>query len=75
MPPHAYLVGGMQLFTSLYPLNFMKRHVIVACPCFSYAKACSSTRIGKPVLMMDVKVSKDKHISTWVNEEKLIHVR
>ena len=35
----------------------------------------SSTRIGKPVLMMDVKVSKDKHISRWVDQENLSYVR
>ena len=34
----------------------------------------SSTRIGKPVLMMDVKVSKDKCISRWVHRENLIYV-
>ena len=28
-----------------------------------FTKYISSTRIGKPVLMMDVKVSKDKNIS------------
>ena len=28
----------------------------------------SSTGIGWPVLMMDVKVSKDKHISRWVEK-------
>ena len=32
----------------------------------------SSTGIGKPVLMMEVKVSKDKNISRWVNRENLI---
>ena len=35
----------------------------------------SSTRIGKSVLMMDIKVSKDKHISRWVDAEKVICVR
>ena len=30
---------------------------------FEFTRSISSTRIGKPVLMMDVKVSKDKHIS------------
>ena len=28
------------LFTHLWPLNFVARHVIVVCPCFSYAQAC-----------------------------------
>ena len=27
----------------------------------------SSTRIGEPVLMMDVKLSKDKNIRRWVD--------
>ena len=35
MPPHTYLVGGMQLFTCLQPLNIVTRHA-----CFSYARAC-----------------------------------
>ena len=34
----------------------------------------SSTRIDKPVLMMDVKVSKDEK-SRWVDGENLIYVR
>ena len=34
-----------------------------------------STRIGKSVFMMDVKVSKDKIISRWVDLENLIYVR
>ena len=29
----------------------------------------SSTKIGKPVLMMVVEVSKDKNISKWVDQE------
>ena len=40
MPPHAYVVGGMQLFTPLQPLNFETRCAIVAHPCFSYTEAC-----------------------------------
>ena len=39
------------------------------------SRSISSTRIGKPVLMNDVKVSKDKNISRWVDQEKLIYVR
>ena len=35
----------------------------------------SSTRIGKPVLMMDVKVSKDKDSSRWVDRENFVYVR
>ena len=40
-----------------------------------FTRSISSTRIGEPVLMMDVKVSKDKHISRWVDRENLIYVR
>ena len=29
MPPQTYLVGGMQLFTCLQPLNFVTRHAYV----------------------------------------------
>ena len=39
-----------------------------------FTRLISSTRIGKPVLMMDVKVSKDKN-SRWVDRENLIYVR
>ena len=39
-----------------------------------FTRSISSTRIGKPVLMMDVKVSKDKN-SRWVDQENLIYVR
>ena len=42
MPPHAYLVNGVRLFTCLQPLDFVARHAIVACPCFSYVEACIS---------------------------------
>ena len=40
-----------------------------------FTRLISFTRIGKPVLMMDVKVSKDKNISRWVDRENLIYVR
>ena len=40
-----------------------------------FTRSISSTRIGKPVLMMDVKVSKGKIISRWVDGENLIYVR
>ena len=41
-----------------------------------FPRLISSTRIGKPVLMMDVEVfSKDKNISRWVDWENLIYVR
>ena len=41
-PPHTYLMGGVQLFSSLKPVNFMMRHAIVTHLCFSYAEACIS---------------------------------
>ena len=40
-----------------------------------FTKPVSSARIGNPVLMMDVKVTKDKHICRWVDLENLINVR
>ena len=40
-----------------------------------FTRTISSTRIGKPALMMDVKVSKDKSISRWVDQQNLIYVR
>ena len=40
-----------------------------------FTRSISSTRIGKPVLMMDVKVSKNKNISRWIDWENLIYVR
>ena len=33
-----------------------------------FTRSISSTRTGKPVLMMDVKVSKDKNINIWVDQ-------
>ena len=38
-----------------------------------FTRSISSTRIGWPVLMMDIKVSKDKHISRWVDRENIIY--
>ena len=32
-----------------------------------FIRSISSTRIGEPVLMMEVEVSKDKHISRWID--------
>ena len=40
-----------------------------------FTRSISSTRIAKPVLMMNVKVAKDKKISRWVDQESLIYVR
>ena len=40
-----------------------------------FVRLISSTRIGKPVLMMDVKVSKEKNISRWVDRENLNDIR
>ena len=39
-----------------------------------FTRLISSTRIGKPVLMINVKVSKHKN-SRWVDRESLINVR
>ena len=33
-----------------------------------FTRSISSTRIGYPALMMDIKVSKDKHIIKWVDQ-------
>ena len=35
----------------------------------------STTRIGKPVLLMDVKASKDKQNKRWIDRENLIYIR
>ena len=35
----------------------------------------SSTKIDKPVLMIDVEVSKDKHINRQVDRKNLIYAR
>ena len=40
-----------------------------------FTRLISSTRTGKPVLMMDIRASKDKNIGTWVDQENLIYVR
>ena len=40
-----------------------------------FTRSISSTRIGEPVFMMDVKVSKDKHICRCAAWENLIYVR
>ena len=37
-----------------------------------FTRSIISTRLAQPVLIMDVKVSKDKHISRWVDWENLI---
>ena len=39
-----------------------------------FTRLTNSTRIGKPILMMDVQVSKDKNISRWFDRENLIYV-
>ena len=38
-------------------------------------RSINSTRIGRLVLLMDVTVSKDKHICRWADRENLIYVR
>ena len=40
-----------------------------------FTRSISSIRTGKPVLVMCIKASKDKHISRWVDWENLIYVR
>ena len=40
-----------------------------------FTRSISSTRIGQPVLMIDVKFFKDKDISRWVDRENLIYGR
>ena len=40
-----------------------------------FTKSIISTRIARPVLMMDIKVLKDKHINRWVDWENFIYVR
>ena len=40
-----------------------------------FTRSISSIIIDEPVLMMDVKVSKVKPISRWINQENLIYAR
>ena len=40
-----------------------------------FTRSINSTRIGKPFLMIDVKVSNDKYICRWVDQENFIYVR
>ena len=39
-----------------------------------FTKSISSTRIGKLLVILDVKGTKDKHISRWVDQDILIYV-
>ena len=39
-----------------------------------FTRSISLTRIGEPILMIDIKVSKEKHISRWADRENLISV-
>ena len=39
-----------------------------------FKKSISSTRIGKLLVILDVKGTKDKHISRWVDQGILIYV-
>ena len=41
----------------------------------AFNRLISSTRIGKSFLMMNVKDSKDKNMSRWVDWEKIIYIR
>ena len=40
-----------------------------------FTRLISSAGIGKPVLKIYVKISKDKNISRWVDQENLIYIR
>ena len=40
----------------------------------AFIRSISSTKIGQPVHMMNVKFSKDKYISRWVDQENLVYV-
>ena len=40
-----------------------------------FTRSICSARIGKPVLIKNIKVSKDKHIGKWVDRENFIYVR
>ena len=40
-----------------------------------FTRSISSTRICKPVLMMDVKITKDKNITRLVDRENVVYVR
>ena len=40
-----------------------------------FTRLITSTRIGKSVLMMDVKVSRSIYISRWVDRENITYVR
>ena len=42
---------------------------------FEFTRTIGYSRIGYPVLMMNVRVSKDKKISRWVDRVNLIYVR
>ena len=65
--------AGLRESQSGIPLG--KLTIWVRVRSFEITRLISSTRIGKPVLMMDAKVSKDKNISWWVDQENLIYVR
>ena len=45
------------------------RKIITEC-----TRSFSSTRIGQTVLMMDIKISEDKHICRWIDWENPIYV-
>ena len=40
-----------------------------------FTMSITSTRIGKPILITDIKVSKDKNNNRWIDQEYLIYVR
>ena len=55
-------------------VNYLSKVIWVRKIITEFIRSISSTRIGKPVLMIDVKVSKNKN-SRWVDQENLIHIR
>ena len=56
-------------------VNYLSKVILDRKIITEFTRSISSTKIGKPVLMMDVKVSKDKNINRWVDRENLIYVR
>ena len=75
-PQSGMRVGKLTIWVRLFEItknykNFRKILKIIT----EFTRSISSTRIGKPVLMTDVKVSKDKHISRRVDRENFIYIR
>ena len=56
-------------------ISYLSKVILARKIITEFTRLIISNRIGKPVLMMVVKVSKDKNISRWVNRENLIYDR